>query len=449
MIILGMLLWSFWRAMLRLRSRYAAFVPILGWLVGLGFFILAPLTVMVLNGGYEMPSFYDVSDSYARVDLSNLKYFTPFLVISLSLLLAFGTIILFAPEPGNDKRRAEVVFDQSKLKRVVLVTAGLALLDYLAKIWMQGGFAAFFLSHWYNRQGDLVARLGDSYVFYSWLSQANQIVFTAGAVLYTHCELKRRRIDWRFSMLILLLFLLQTVMTGNRIFFALYLLSFGISCWLLRRKKLIALLLTIAPALVLVFSAWAYFRANLADIGENIPGYFDNDLGNPTVTSLMNALEGGDTMLLFHVINDYGSKYEFMYGASYARVLVFWIPRRFYQDKAAGFSSQLAAIYEPGTSLAATQLGELYANFGLFSVLLLPVITMLILSLSEKLTSEPNNHALLPAVTFLLSIWFARSSFDDNFITFVFVMLLLWVLRLEQGLCSRIPTTLAPHFESA
>ena len=81
----------------------------------------------------------------------------------------------------------------------------------------------------------------------------------------------------------------------------------------------------------------------------------------------------------------------------------------------------MAQLYEPGqeTSLGGTQLAELYANFGVLSVLLLPAITVLILLLSERLTRNIEKHVLLSAVLFVLFIWYARSSFEDNFVTFV------------------------------
>jgi len=127
-----------------------------------------------------------------------------------------------------------------------------------------------------------------------------------------------------------------------------------------------------------------------------------------------------------------------MYGASYARALFFIFPRSLYPEKPANFAYQLAALYEPGenTSFGATQLGELYANFGPVSVLLLPFVTVLILGASEKLGKVTEKHGLLSGVLFLLSIWFARSTFEDNFITFLFALLLIWALRLERDLLS-------------
>jgi hypothetical protein len=207
----------------------------------------------------------------------------------------------------------------------------------------------------------------------------------------------------------------------------------------------------IAPALALVFSAWAFFRNDLLNIRENLPTYAEADLGNRAVTSMMDAFDGGGTMLLFHVVNDFGDKYEYMYGMSYARVLYFFVPKRFYPEKPATFANQLGKIYVPGeiTSLDATELGELYANFGVLSVLLSPFITLSILFCSEKFTQDIEKHVLLWGMLFLLAIWFARTTFADNFLTLLFALLLVWGLRLERGLCFPSSSGLASQFGSS
>jgi oligosaccharide repeat unit polymerase len=376
------------------------------------------------------------------VELSSAKYFIQFVVIWLSLMLSLMAVIFCMPRTYYRELCHEIDIDESKLRKIIFITSGLSLLDYCATIWLVGGVESFLLSNWYQRVVELTSRLGDGYVVYSWLSQANQTIFTAAAALYTHCVMKRRKPNWSFHAFIVLFFLLHIAIQGDRIFFALYLLSILTSSWLYGRKKPIAALLMIAPVFALVFSAWAYFRNNIAQIGENISVYADQDLGNRAVVYLMDACEGSDTVILFHIINDFGQGYHYMYGSSYARVFFFLLPRKIFPEKPPGFAIQLANIYEPGetTSLAATQLGELYANFGVLSVVLLPLITVLTFVLSDELAQSIEKNILLSVVVFLVSIWSVRATFEDNFITFLVSMCLIWALRLEQGLCSKGPT---------
>jgi oligosaccharide repeat unit polymerase len=438
LFMIAILLGSFWKVLVKLRHDEMALTPILGWILGLAFFILAPLTLIVLHGGYEIPPFYEVNDSYSKVDLATGEFFIPILAVWASLLFSFLAVLSFTPAAGESRQRFRAQINESSLKKTVIVTASLTIFTYVTTIQMVGGLGIFLVSHWYNRQEELVARLGDLYVLFSQFSQANQILFTAAAVLFTHIQVKRRKFDWRFSVLILFFFLLQIAVTGNRIFFALYLMSFAASCWLYRRKRPIVILLAVAPLLIFVFSAWNFFRHDLSTIGKDISAYTEGDLGSRSVTSLMDAFEGIDTMILLHMINDFGSKYDYLYGGSYARILYFLVPRSVYPEKPAGFSVRMAALYEPGNpgSLAVTQFGECYANFGPFSLLLFPLVTAAVMKFSASPAGRMQNHALLSAVVFVLFIWVARSSFEDNFITFVLAFVLSGSLRLEKGLTS-------------
>lgn len=433
--LLAVLLWSFWRAIARIGRQDRVLTPILGWVIGLIFFFLAPLTLMVLNGGYEDPAFYSVSISHSRVDLSKIEFFIPFLIIWMSLLLSAGALLLFVPVARPTGNRPDIVVDRPFLKKVIFVTTVLALLDYVATIRMVGGFEAFLLSNWSGRVTDLLADMGDRYALYLWFSQANQMIFTAAAVLYTHSEVREGKMQWRFSLLLGFMFLLHIAFQGERIYLALYLLSLLASCWLYRRKKLIAGLLLFAPVLAAVFSAWAYFRNDLTKIGDNVSVYADANIEHRTVTWFMDACDGDDMMFLFHIIQDFGNKYDYLYGVSYARVAYFAIPRSIFPDKPHGFNLRLAELYEPGqnTSFGATQLGELYANFGPVSILLLPGLTLAILLLSNRLRVRAEHHILIFTELFLLLIWCARSTLEDQFITFVCAFLLTRGLRLERG----------------
>lgn len=442
--------WSYWRVLRRLRGERLALTPILGWMAGLGYFLAAPLTLLVLNGGYTIPSFYDSNSSYASVDLSNGRYFLPMLVVWLALLFSFQAVLLLTRKPKSDEATLEFPINERKLRSILLLTFGLSALDHAATVWRLGGVDAFLVSRWYVRQEDLAARFGDLFVLYSWLSQANQILFTAAAALFTSLQIQRRKLDLRISALIAFALLLQMVMSGNRIFIALYGLSFLASCWFYRRKKLIAALLVVSPAILLLFSAWSYFRHDLSTISEDIPTYVEGDLGNRAMTTLMDTTEGVSIIQVLHMVNDFGQKFDYLYGLSYSKAVTFVLPRRLYPNKPQNFPVLIARLYEPGqvTSLGTTQLGELYANFGALSVLLLPFITVLILLLSERLTRKIEKHALLSAMLFVLLIWYARSSFEDNFVTFLFALLLIWGLKLERGLCLpsrlRLASTSAP-----
>jgi hypothetical protein len=438
---MAVLLWSYWRALKRARDERTPFTPLMGWLIGLGYFAIAPLTILVVHGGYQMPEFYQANERYASVDLSDGRYAIPMAVVLLALFITFQVVALLKPPQDSGWKPRDLLFDEQGLRRAILLTFSLSVLDWAFTIWRAGGLESFLISHWYLRQEQSFAQFGELFVVYAQLSLANQIVFTAAAALFTTRQLQLRKLDLRFSVLLGLALVLQMVMSGNRIFIALYGLAFLTACWTYARKRLIARLLLVSPALLLVFSAWGYFRHDLSNVADNLPVYVEQDLGNRVMSTLMDTTEGTSVMLLLHIVNDFGDKFDYFYGLTYSKAITFIVPRRIYPNKPDGFTVQVAKLYEPGevTSLATTQLGELYANFGVFVLVLLPFFTVLIWLLSVKLAGRIEKNALLLAILFLLMIWFARTSLADNFITFLFAMLLMRGFRLQRGLCLPIP----------
>jgi oligosaccharide repeat unit polymerase len=441
LLLLISLHWAYWKAISRLRWRRLALTPAMGWMAGLGYFLLAPLTLLVLNDGYTQPALYQANDKYASLNLSDGTYVLPIMVIWLALLFTFLAVVALTPKyPDGQEDLQPLVFNEKKLKLALRVTWGIALLDYGIAICLSGGVTAFLVTHWYTRGSDYFARFGDRYVLYTQLSQANFVVFTAAAALYTALMLQRRKFNWGFLAFIAFAMMLQMVMSGNRIFVALYGLSFLASCWIYGRKKIIPILLALSPLVLVFFSAWAALRGDLGTLSEKLPSYAEQDLGNRAMTTLMDTTEGASVMLFLHMVNDFGTKFDYFYGLSYTKAVTFIVPRSVYPSKPPNFPVLMAALYEPGeeTSLGGTQMAELYGNFGVLSVLLLPVITVVILLLSERVIRNIEKHALVSAVLFVLCIWFARSSFEDNFVTFLLAQVLIWCLRLEQVCVPRV-----------
>ena len=447
--LIAILWWSYWRALNRARDKRTPFTPIMGWLVGLGYFVIAPLTILVLHGGYQIPDFYQANARYASVSLSDVRYLIPMLVIWLSLFFAFQSVALLRPRKELPWSAAGLPLDHRKLRRAIFLTLGFSILDCVFAVWRSGGLESFLISHWYLRQEESFARFGDLFVLYAQLSLANQILFTAAAILFTARQLQLRKSEWRIFSLIGLGLALEMAMTGNRIFIALYGLSFLTACWSYQRKRLMGAVLVLSPLVLLFFSAWASFRHDLSSIAEDLPGYVERDIDSRVMTTLMDTTEGANIMQLIQMVIDFGDKFDFFYGSTYSKAITFVVPRVLYPNKPKNYPVQIAKLYEPGevTSLGTTQLGELYANFGVLVVVLLPLFTIWILMLSIKLTNGIQKHCLLSVVLFLLLIWFARTSFEDNFITFLFSVLLVWGFRLQKGLYRT--GHLAPSFHLA
>lgn len=437
--LLAILLWTYWLALNKVKKNSVGLTPALGWMVGTAFFVVVPLTILTLNDGFEFPAVYGLKGTWAEVDLSKPQFLRPYLVIWLSLMLTCTVAYFFCPRPALEKSSKYLV-SRRRLQRVILITMAISFLDWIVTIWLTGGIAEFLVSHWYFRQEELVRNFGSVYILYMRSSLVNQIVFTGAAALYTSLGLKDRNPKWKFTSLILFFFLVEIVMTGNRIFFASYLLAFLTSCWLYGRKKITAAMLAAAPLLVLVFSAWSWVRADLSVIPDSLKTrVIDADLGSRAVTSLMDVTQGSAITLLMHVIGDFGDKYDYLYGRTYGRLFTFFQPRILLPKRIPNFETLAAQLYEPGvtTSLGSTALGEAYANFGFLGILVLPLFTGLALRYSEWLAAAGAKHALLSAVSFVAFIWFARSTFAETAMTLIGAALLIWMLKFERGLCMR------------
>jgi oligosaccharide repeat unit polymerase len=261
------------------------------------------------------------------------------------------------------------------------------------------------------------------------------MIFTGAAALYASAGLKQRNTRWRFTSLILLFFLIEIVMSGNRIFFALYLLAFLTSCWLYRRTRILAGLLVASPVLVLAFSLWGSVRANLGTIPESATVQaFEVDIGNRTVTHLMGVSEGSGVMLLMHMVNDFGTRFDYLYGGTYARLFTFFLPGSRGAGQLPDFSTLAAELYEPGqtTSLGATALGEAYANFGFAGMLVMPLLACLAVVCGNRMAG--GSHSLMAAVSFVMFAAFVRFPFAENALTWLAALGLIWALQLEKGM---------------
>lgn len=446
--LLAVLLATYWSVLNRVKRNSAGLTPLLGWLIGLGFFLIVPLVILTLHGGYEMPASEGITEAWTKVNLANPIFFRPYLVIWLSTMLTCVAAMV-SSGAAVAKDAETCVISLRKLERVILVTMALSIVDWVVLIWLVGGVAQFLVSHWYLRGEVLAERFGSSFTLYTRTSLANQLLFTGAAALYSGLALRDRSTRWGFTALMFLFLILEMIMSGNRIFIAFYLLAFVASGWLYGRRKLIALLMVASPLLILLFSAWGAVRHDLSKIPETVDGgAIELDVSGQALSNLMHVTEGGAVMLLMHIVNDFGNKFDYLYGSTYGRVFTFWLPRSIYPNRPLDFTNQAAILYLPGetTSLCSTALGEACANFGVVGIMALPLFTWAVACYTKYLAGGPGGRPLLSAVSFVVLIWFARCTFAENVINLIEAALLIWALRLEKGLC----TTEAPvRFQGA
>jgi hypothetical protein len=434
-LLLAILLAAYGSALARVKRHSTGLTPLLGWLMGLGFFLLTPLTILTLRGSYEVPASEGITEEWTKINLANPVFFRPYLVLWLAMMLTCLVAGLAGSQTGENGAMAPNI-SLRQLERAIWIAMALSLADWAVLVWLVGGFAQFLVSHWYLRGEELSARLGGGFTLYTRISLANQLLFTGAAALHTGLGLERRKPRWKFTALIFLFLLIEMAMSGNRIFIAFYLLAFAASSWIYGRRKLIAVLLVASPALVLLFSAWGMLRHDLSKLPDAVAGESETEVSEQALDSVMHATEGSAVMLLLHIVNDFGGKFDYLHGSTYGRLFTFWLPRSVYPSRPLDFTNQAALYYLPGetTSLCSTALGEACANFGPAAIAVLPLFTLGVAGYTRYLARGEGGRPLLSAVSFVVLIWFARCTFAENVFNLIEVAALIWALRLEVGL---------------
>jgi hypothetical protein len=168
-------------------------------------------------------------------------------------------------------------------------------------------------------------------------------------------------------------------------------------------------------------------------------------VGDRTITHLMGATEGSGVMLLMHIINDFGAKFEYLYGSTYTRLFTSFLPATLVPHRPPDFTTMAAQLYEPGgtTSLGSTALGEAYANFGFAGILVLPLLTGLAAGCDSRMARRGGRDGLISAVSFVMFVAFVRFPFAENTLTWIAALLAIRALKLENGI--GLPTESIRH----
>ncbi|HBG73897.1 MAG: hypothetical protein A2X25_03230 [Chloroflexi bacterium GWB2_49_20] len=431
-------------AIQRQMKYYPALTPVTGWLAGLFYFIVLPLTLIILNQGYERPGYPQIAGMWGKITTNSNSFLQPFLMVWLTLALTYLTVIFFTPRRIARNKKTSQSIEKGmvsifQLKKIILSSILISFIFWGINIFLLGGgLSSYFSQHWYYRFSEYSEQLGRIFTLYLKIYSANQIILTAATGLLVLAALKKQwNKNYGLLALAFLTLLLHMVMSGNRIYIALVLIYslMGIYYYF-GFKTLFKSSLILAP-LGLIFSIWAYIRSNIANLPVALNNYLIiiNQASSRIMTTLMDITEGSDSMMLIKVIQEFGNTYGFLYGQTYLRAVTWVLPGSsgLHVDS---FSIVLAKIYQPGipSSMSSTALGEMWANFGYFSIFLMPIFTFVLMSLGHYIQKHINKMVLLNSYLFVILIWMARSVFGDNFQILIVSILIIWGMRYEKNL---------------
>lgn len=419
----------------RLYSRSLGISMLGAWVVGVYYFICIPYTLIALNNGYEIK--WGATGPWTSVDLNHHSFFYPFMFISFSQAFMCVLLLMITLNPGNNISAKELIQKVSLrlINAFLLSSCIFSMAVWALGIYSAGGFVEYFILYWYLRTSALQEILGQSYVILSYASIANNILFSASAAVYiANRALLNNGLSINRTILVIVLFaFLDLIMSGNRINIAvlgILLISMAIQ---LKVRRYLKWAVIIMPIAILFFSLWPSLRGHLGDLERGIEIHELRTQTESTISMpIFDAVEGSAVMLLFHIIKDFGDRIDYLYGASYVRLLDFLVTSP--QNKSENFSIYLARTFEDTdeTSFTATVLGEGYANFGPFSVLVLPIGMMT----SYALTLMFGRNALVSAIGFL----FILKSMRYFFSVMVVILLFLFPMYYIYKFISRLKT---------
>lgn len=422
----------------RLMRRHDAPSPLMGWLTGLSFFVILPLYGLALNGGYSIATTFRSRGRWADLDLLDPSYFPSFLVIWLTLFLTALTLLIVLPKQYRIIASTHPTPSTLQLRTIIITCCGILLATWIFTVYQLGGLHNYLSLHWYGRLDETTQQWGGFFTLTQHASGALKIILTAATALFIDSMLRIHSRQYIIPSIGITMLILNMIMTGNRIYIALLLFFIGNSLLIQRKFRLIAILLVALPFLAFIFGAWSHVRGGLADVTTSVENYQNvrEKESDKIMGAFVDATEASNVILLFHITKDFGPRYDFLYGATYLRAFTFPIPRSIYPDRTKSFTVISAELYIPlaNTSLSSTALGEMYANFGIFTVFLLPAFTLTIFWISNRIMDRPRRHTLLSAILFMIFAWMARSVFAGNFITLVFCIIIIIGLRFEKNL---------------
>ena len=412
---------------------------ILCWLIGFFYFLYIPLTIIVFAGGYDIPDFHQVKGTWGNLDVSTIESMIAAVVIVFMLLSLLFTAHLFSPRHFRPQHFHDYKLNYKKLFKAYRRVLVAVLAVWGLKIYLAGGFVAFFLEHWYFRNE------GTNGVFWLILDRLFDgiyIVFCAfTAIIFADAVKQKRYRLWLLASAVFML-LMGVLVSGNRIHLVLVGL-YVLPSVLMYNSRLVTPIIIAMPVVIVMGSYWANIRS-YTDKFKGIEIYTDRIISGQVdfMTPIVEILEGVNILVLFEIVKKAGSEMNLVLGESYLKSITWIIPRSMWPEKPLSATQSVAAAIEPGEqgwSVSFTQFGEVYLNFGMAALGVIPIMTIFIVVSSNYLEKRFYRMPLKVVSACLLIFWMSRSIFSDNIILLLFTCLIIWGFRIDKNLYYSTP----------
>ncbi len=211
------------------------------------------------------------------------------------------------------------------------------------------------------------------------------------------------------------------IIAASGMLFAFYLLRDGRWIW-------IAACLAIFPPVAWFATVFMRARGRLysLDAGQSTTSFLadvSRESSTSTIEYIANTFEGINFNTFVSIFYDAPNRIPFLYGETFAKAFVFWIPRTIWNDKTVRVGQIIGETYagDPALSIVATLPGEAWLNFGYGAIIAIPILIWFASRLMPLLFSAlPRDIGVCTCFFFAFSL--CRASYSalltDSIVTF-------------------------------
>lgn len=386
---------------------------------GLLFFIFIPIWVMIFTGRIEL----SITD-FGSTSLKDIILKDNLMASSQLLIYILGIIIyLYSPS----MRTPSVLKNDFKIGLKFYLTIYIVTSVIILK-----GSGILEGGNWYMNRHRFFESSGSFAVLVAYILNASKVLIISSLVLKW---LSNKMNFYRFIVLVSTFTFWDMIFTGNRIF--LFCTAIIIALIFLRKypKKTLILFPILLPTIFFAgyfASIFRHMRGPLFLQGIPTPKVFFSSLKKaielepPDPTSFFLGIsESVNVNVIYSLFNDYDN---YLYGATYLKTLLFYIPRSFWEGKPESITVVAGKVFG-GPSLVTTIIGEMQMNFSFLGFFLLPILLWLSEGIIKKFLV--GYSSISGIVLFFFGILIFRMPYSDEFLVFVFLVLILRLSNLK------------------
>lgn len=375
------------------------------------YFLIPPVLFLLFNEVLPAPIDF-IGTSIPNINLVEYQFELLMVLISWVTVNQFNFILSRFKFKNSWSKLRNI--NDSILFRLFFAYEFLAFFVFIASGLDSGG------SHWAKSKEEFMKDSGSLGLLLAFLTAGARYSFVALS-FYKLLEGKDRLFA---SVLMMICGITDLYTTGNRI--TVLLIVFCFFMYFLMKKKYLFIM---CLGLLAVPFGWAmtiyrFIRSQIHSESSMISGLTKGlDVAEQMLQLSTSAFfefvsgvtESVNVNVLMGIYKVFGTQEDFLLGSTYAKAIVWWIPRSIYEDKPVTITLEAAKIFAPysNVSLVTTALGESFANFGFFSVLFLPLILLMVRLLIDKLCVT---SGYAECVKLVYGFLLFRMAFSDLFV---------------------------------